>query len=225
MPWAQSAGKQSSGTISLEPRGQPCGRAPKIRLCRERVQGEAWKILLYISPSIRVVKLISSTTSSQPLRGGTESLARVPGCCEDGKHFLCRAAGGGSGWACCSRREKALKISENKGTVPPPLRIQAPVSWDKGLRRGCHRVSVGRRCFHDSRFSGHCFPCTRHRPTNFLPATPRERCRCCLQKGKQRHKEDTPAQGDTVGEVGFDPHLTIPPGQVLKPGLLPELLL
>lgn len=181
MPWTQCGGKQSSGTVSLEPRGQPCGRAPKIRLCRERVQGETWKILLYISPSIHVVKLISSTSSSQPLRGGTESLARVPGCCEDGKHFLCRAAGGGSGWACCSRREKALKISENKGTVPPPLRIQAPVSWDKGLRKGCHRVSAGARCFHDSRFSGHCFPCTRHRPTDF----------CCLQKGKQRHKEDT----------------------------------
>lgn len=31
----------------------------------------------------------------QPLRGGTESLAGVPGCSEDSRHFLCRAAARG----------------------------------------------------------------------------------------------------------------------------------
>lgn len=47
--------------------------------------------------SIGDVKLISSTTSSQPLRGGTTSLARVPGCCEGSRHFLCRVGRGEAG--------------------------------------------------------------------------------------------------------------------------------
>lgn len=49
----------------------------------------------------------------QPLRGRIKSLARVPGCFEDSRHFLRRAvARRRLGMGGCSRHEKALKINE-----------------------------------------------------------------------------------------------------------------
>lgn len=78
-------------------------------------------------------ELTSSTTSSLPPRGGTTSLAGVPGCCAGSRHFLCRAQAGDGHAA--SRCEKALKINKNKWTAATTA-PESPESRDKGLRRG-----------------------------------------------------------------------------------------
>lgn len=123
-----------------------------------------------------------------------------------------------------SRREKAAKINENKGWCRHHCEcgLLSPGTKGSGRVPLCERWSDS---YHDSFVSGHCFPCARHWPAHFLPAIPRGRWHCCLQKRGQRHKEDKwPAHGDTVG--GEDIHfLAIPPGQALRPGLAPELVL
>lgn len=123
----------------------------------------------YVSPP-KLWSGFRAALPHQPLRGGTESLARVPVASKTvGISCAGQWPGGGSGGAAAAGMKKRLLQS---------MRTGAPGSQDEGWGEGTgkfKKATTGaqwNQASDDSRFSGRCFPGTRHCSVTFLSTSP-----------------------------------------------------